>query len=180
MQTVTVQVNQQSLTDLNPNRITAISPQGHILGGTLDPSTGLFTFQTNQSGEFTIAYVEDLVRISLTIGSNVMQDLAGNMPTQTMDVAPIIQNGYTLIPVRFMAYALGADVSWNPDTAEVTLTIPGSAQTITFAIGQTLPGMDIPAQIIDSRTMVPLRFISEFFGAIVTWDAVNGVVEVVR
>ena len=30
--------------------------------------------------------------------------------------------------------------------------------------------MDVPAQINESRTMVPLRFISEFFGAIVTWN----------
>jgi hypothetical protein len=31
-------------------------------------------------------------------------------------------------------------------------------------------GMDVPAQLQNARTMVPLRFIAEFFGAAVTWN----------
>ncbi|MCL2838318.1 MAG: copper amine oxidase N-terminal domain-containing protein [Oscillospiraceae bacterium] len=41
---------------------------------------------------------------------------------------------------------------------------------LTLAIGETIAGMDVPAQIINDRTFVPLRFISEFFGATVEWD----------
>jgi hypothetical protein len=39
--------------------------------------------------------------------------------------------------------------------------------------------MDVPAQLSNSRTMVPLRFISEFFGALVTWDDETRTVEII-
>ncbi|MCL1845444.1 MAG: copper amine oxidase N-terminal domain-containing protein [Defluviitaleaceae bacterium] len=84
-----------------------------------------------------------------------------------MDVTPTIVDGRTLVPVRFIAYALGATVNWNDATRTVSLAHDGN--NLSFAIGETAPGMDVPAQIIDGRTMVPLRFISEFFGATVEW-----------
>jgi hypothetical protein len=107
----------------------------------------------------------------------VITDLAGNIDVITMDVAPVIVDGRTLLPVRFMAYALGATVDWNDATREVTLVTADGA-SLTFAIGAFAPGMDVPAQIIDGRTMVPLRFISEFFGATVEWDAATRTVEI--
>jgi hypothetical protein len=88
------------------------------------------------------------------------------------------------MPVRFMAYALGADVGWNEATREVSLTLNG--QTLTFPVDGTITpalaalGMDVPPMIIDGRTMVPLRFISEFFGAIVTWDDATRTIEIIR
>ncbi|MCL2357349.1 MAG: copper amine oxidase N-terminal domain-containing protein [Defluviitaleaceae bacterium] len=94
-----------------------------------------------------------------------------------MDVAPFVTDGRTLLPVRFMAYALGADIDWDDDTQEVTLTVNGDA--LTFAIGEAAPGMDVPAQIIDARTMVPLRFIGEFFGAEVIWCDSTESVEII-
>jgi len=104
-----------------------------------------------------------------------------------MDVLPRIQNGRTLIPVRFVAEAFGAEVNWT-QAAEgrpltVFLTLDG--QTLSFAIGEITPelaalGMDVPAQLTDGRTMVPLRFINEFFGAVVTWDAETRSIEVIR
>jgi hypothetical protein len=106
-----------------------------------------------------------------------IHDLAANATVKTMDVRPIIVNDRALLPIRFVANALGAEVDWTSATAEspliVHLTIHG--ETLSFGIGEMTPeltalGMDVPAQIINNRTMVPLRFISEFFGAVVTWD----------
>ena len=94
-----------------------------------------------------------------------------------MDVLPVVQDGHTLIPVRFIAYTLGAAVDWNGDTHEVTLTLDG--QRLAFAIGEMAPGMDVPAQMIDGRTFVPLRFINEFFGAEVSWDESTRIIEIV-
>jgi len=104
----------------------------------------------------------------LRLDSYEIIELSGNAPTQVMDVLPVIRNDRTLLPVRFIADVLGAEVVWNEDTREVTLLPPG--RSLTFAIGQMVPGMDVPAQIIQERTFVPLRFISEFFGAEVLWD----------
>ena len=113
---------------------------------------------------------------TLQLDSTAITDQDGNMIT--MDVLPVVQDGRTLLPVRFIAQALGANVSWNPNTYEVTLTQDG--QSLTFAIGETAPGMDVPAQIIGDRTMVPLRFISEFFGADVAWHEAERTIEIIR
>ena len=40
--------------------------------------------------------------------------------------------------------------------------------------------MDVPARIVNSRTMVPVRFISEFFGARVSWDGATRSVEIIK
>ncbi|MCL2578133.1 MAG: copper amine oxidase N-terminal domain-containing protein [Defluviitaleaceae bacterium] len=103
------------------------------------------------------------------IGSLLITDLTGNAKTQTIDVVPIIQNGRTLLSMRFIANAFGASVDWNDAAKEVTLIING--RILILPIGNITPelavlGMDVPPQIMDGRTMVPLRFISEFFGAV--------------
>ena len=129
----------------------------------MDAETGLFTFKAQVPGEFTITYAANLIRLSLQPDSPVITDLAGNAPTQVMDVLSVIQNGRTLVPIHFIAESLGASINWNGDTREVTLTQHGTV--ITFAMGQTARGMDVPAQIMNGRTMVSLYFISEFFNA---------------
>jgi len=80
---------------------------------------------------------------------------------------PVMENNRTLVPIRAISEALGADVDWNNDTREVTLV---ADESLTFAIGELAVGMDVPAQIVNDRTFVPLRFISEFFGANVDWN----------
>jgi hypothetical protein len=164
--TVTVSLADFNIDEINPYRIIAIAEDGTIIVGTLD-ADGLFTFESQISGEFTIIYAENLIRLSMQVGSPVITDLAGNAPTQTMDVLPVIQDGRTLVPIRFIAEALGADVNWNGDTRKVTLTLNGVA--LSFAIGEAVHGMEIPAQIINNRTFVPLGFVSEYFKATVNW-----------
>jgi len=90
-----------------------------------------------------------------------------NSVIQIMDVLPVLQNDRTLVPVRFIAYVLGAEVGWCPYSYEVTLTLDN--RSLTFTIGELAPGMDVLAQLIGERTFVPLRFIIEFFGAEVDW-----------
>ena len=91
------------------------------------------------------------------------------------------QNGRTLVPVRLIAEALGAAVTWVPDTRQVillreddviVLTL-GSSQALVNGQSAALPD-GIPAGVVmwegKESTMVPLRFVSEQLGAQVTWD----------
>ena len=174
----TITANLDGLLTANMNRMRVIAMEnGRNIGGAF--TTGaLFEFEARAADNFTITHLGDLRRINVQLDTFTIRDLAGNGQTLTMDVLPVIQNDRTLLPIRFMAYALGAEVDWNSVTAEVTLTLDG--ERLTFAIGETAPGMDVPAQIINERTMVPLRFISEFFGATVTWDEAARNIEIVR
>ncbi|MCL1862748.1 MAG: copper amine oxidase N-terminal domain-containing protein [Defluviitaleaceae bacterium] len=107
---------------------------------------------------------------------------------QTMDVLPVVVNNRTLIPIRFVAYALGADVDWirpTEDTSSLAQIVLNGRELLIPLDGTITPelanlGMDVPAQIIDDRTMVPLRFVSEFFGALVNWDGETSEIEIIR
>jgi hypothetical protein len=179
---VTVQIPLE-VGDANHYRFVAVDSSGNLVGGKYDPVTGLFSFETSSSGDYSIIYAESLNRLIVSIGSLVINDLAGNADTQTMDVSPVIESERVLLPVRFLAYALGANVSWNETTREVTLTRNGVP--LTFGVdGVVSPaladlGMEVPAKIISGRTMVPLRFIGEYFGAIVNWNAAERTVEII-
>ncbi|MDR2167765.1 MAG: copper amine oxidase N-terminal domain-containing protein [Clostridiales bacterium] len=173
---------------INPFRMTAVDSEGNRIGGIFDVEAMTFTFETYNTGYFTIEYIEDLRRLSLSLHSAFISDLAQpDLNIAPMDVLPVIQEDRTLVPVRFMAYALGADIDWTPatetDPLTVFLTLDG--QTLVIPIGQLSEelaelGMDVPAQIIDDRTMVPLRFISEFFGAQVSWDGDARSIEIIK
>ena len=163
--------------DMNPYRITAIMTDGTIAGGRLNPDANEFILEIYMTGEFVITYREDLRRLLISLDSFEIRDLAGNAPAVAMDVLPYIEYGRIMLPVRFIAEALGADVDWNEASQEITLTIDDIA--LMFSIGQTLPGMDVSAEIVNGRTMVPLRFIAGLFGAAVRWDE-SGFVEVIR
>lgn len=97
------------------------------------------------------------------------------------DLDPFILDGRTLVPVRVISENLGADVSWDADTQQVTITT--DEKTIVLTIGSAtalvngeeteLPdGVAAGLVQVDggSRTVVPVRFISEQLGAEVEWD----------
>ncbi|MDD4238239.1 MAG: stalk domain-containing protein [Desulfotomaculaceae bacterium] len=79
-----------------------------------------------------------------------------------------------LVPVRFISEALGAGVKWQAEEQKVILQ-KGDQQVIltigskTYSVGGQIHLLDAPAIIMNSRTMVPLRFVSEALGAGVTW-----------
>jgi len=171
---ITIEVNLRDfdleglVDDFNPQRVIVELPDGTLVQGVFDLETGVFTFETTAIGNFSIIYAPTLRIIGLEIGSFDIMDLLPGDLLVVMDVVPVIQDNRTLIPLRFVAEIMGASVYWNVETREVTIVRNG--QTLTFAIGEMASGMDIPAQIMDNRTMVPLRFIAEFFNATVYWD----------
>lgn len=100
--------------------------------------------------------------------------------TKTNDVAPKIVNDRTMLPARFVAENLGADVSWDGENQVVTITGKNLKTdddvTIVITIGSDTAlvngeeiKLDSPAFIENDRTYTPIRFISENLGASVSW-----------
>lgn len=92
----------------------------------------------------------------------------------SFDVPPVIEDGRTLVPLRTIFEALGSSVQWDESTqtviakkedTEIKLAIGGQA----YKNGQPV-SLDVPAKIVDGRTLVPLRFVSEAMGCQVGWD----------
>ena len=93
----------------------------------------------------------------------------------TFEVAPVIENDRTLVPLRAIFEALGASVNWDNKTRTVTST--KDETTVVLAIGSTKPTvngqvwpLDVPAKIKNDRTLAPLRFVGEAFGGKVDWN----------
>lgn len=91
------------------------------------------------------------------------------------DVEPFIENGRTLVPIRFISEALGYNVSWNEEKREVSvfnsyMDLVLKIEDKDAIVNGKLVNLDVPAKIVDSRTFVPLRFIGESFGLFVDWD----------
>jgi len=96
-----------------------------------------------------------------------------NLPT---DSPPVIKSGRTLVPVRVISESLGADVDLDKTARKVTVTKNGSVIELTVNKTEVLKNgakfaeLEVPAQVIEGRTMVPVRFVSEALGANVSWD----------
>ena len=96
--------------------------------------------------------------------------------------SPVILYGRTLVPVRGVFEHLGFDVDWNQDAQTVTLTNEDYTVVITidspiFRTNGVEHLLDVPAQIIDGRTMLPIRHVAESVGLYVGWNqARNSVV----
>jgi hypothetical protein len=94
--------------------------------------------------------------------------------------APIIGNGRALVGLRAIAEAMGAQVAWNPETRTATVTLDdrqvsvtiGSDQASMQRTGQTATAIqaDVAPVIVNGRTMVPARLLSESLGLKVSWD----------
>ncbi len=100
------------------------------------------------------------------------------------DVAPKIVDGRTVLPIRVVAEALGADVDWDPTAQKVTITKGDTVielfigKYIAFVDGEAVQ-LDVAPFIDNNRTYLPLRFVSEYLGAIVNWDAETRTVTIV-
>ncbi len=101
-----------------------------------------------------------------------------------MDTDPYITGGHTLVPVRFVAEALGCrEVLW--DEAKRGVTIKDDENVIRLDIGKNTAyvngksvALGTAASIKNNRTYVPIRFVSENMGAEVSWDDTKKIVSI--
>ena len=101
------------------------------------------------------------------------------------DQLPQIVNDRTLVPLRAIFEALGAEVNWNAQTRTVTATKGETQISLTIDSDQlyvngTAKTIDVAAAIINDRTMVPVRAISEALSCNVEWKPDTRTVEITR
>lgn len=93
------------------------------------------------------------------------------------DQLPVIENGRTLVPLRAIFEKIGATVEWDGETQTVIAKSTENGTIIRLTIDSTTAivngvqvGLDVPAKIINGRTLVPVRFVSDCFGVGVDWN----------
>ena len=95
-------------------------------------------------------------------------------PTQD----PVIKNDSTLVPMRTIFEALNAEVEWVDENGVQQIIAKTADKTITMTInskefyvnGEKQPELNEPAQLMNDKTMVPLRAVSESLDCTVEWD----------
>lgn len=91
------------------------------------------------------------------------------------DVPPQIIEDRTLVPLRAIFEALGAEVEWDDATKTVSSQKAGTTVSMTIGVkeitvnGETV-ALDVPPQIVDDRTLVPVRAIAQSYSCKVDWD----------
>ena len=143
-----------------------------------------------------------IIGLSLTSATIVFaqSDLTMTLDGQVInsDVPPFIENDRTMVPVRFISEAFGAEVYWDEDARLVTIA-KDFGELIQLEIGSNVmrsvytqrheyvswydvmnenparfgwfPPLDVAAVIRDDRTFVPVRSIAEALGILTSWDA---------
>ena len=99
-----------------------------------------------------------------------------------MDVAPVIRDGRTLVPIRYVADPLGADISWDGAAGKATASLRG--KVVELWVGKNIAQVNGVAKLIDplnpnvtaitlppGRIVLPLRFVAENLGCEVNWNA---------
>jgi hypothetical protein len=124
-----------------------------------------------------VPLAEGNVVMVLTIGS---KQAYVNGKAVELDVAPFIEKGRTMVPFRFIGESLSAEVSFTTDSSgrvDIVSYTLGKTHVILF-IGKTealVNGgkmiLEVPPQIVEGRTVVPIRFVSEALGCKVSWIA---------
>jgi hypothetical protein len=106
--------------------------------------------------------------ILLKIGE---KDYTKNGVTAQFDVAPYVDpgNGRTMVPIRFIAEAFGAQVEWHNDTETDIISLGSKSLSIT--LGKELPNNMGKSVLIQDRLFVPVRYVSEQLGAAVQWTS---------
>lgn len=110
------------------------------------------------------AAVADTVDVNLVINNEKV----------SADVMPLIQNDRTLVPARAVFETLGGTVEWNQ--SNYTVTVEYDAVVVVLKINSNVAmvngdekTLEVPAQIIKDRTMIPVRFVAEELGFSVGW-----------
>lgn len=125
------------------------------------------------------------VREAVVLAVNSPLALAGENRTQidaeNEKVVPKIIDGSTFVPLRFLAEALGAEVSFEEEGGRIAVLAGGTQ--LSFSVGETAAvkngetvTMEKAAFIEEGRTLVPLRAFSELFNKQVFWEDIGLIV----
>ncbi|QZY54095.1 immunoglobulin-like domain-containing protein [Crassaminicella profunda] len=169
---VTIDLSNQDLTEDDFKNLTGVryekDEKGNVipvkLGGIYDKNTKTFTYYTDRPDLCSVVKARNLLEIDLMIDK---LEGAINHRSKMNDVEPKIINNRTMIPIRFVAENLGADVKWIEKSKTIVINYEG--KIFSMVIGKPIEGFDTSATISNNRTLVPLRYVSEKLGATVMW-----------
>ena len=145
------------------------------IGGTYNSETKTFTAHSEQTGQYVLLECANIQKVNLAVGSHLTTI---NDVTKMNDIAPMIVNDRTMIPLRFVVENFGGEVKWNNETKEIVIYT--SNTELKMQIGTVIEGYGVAPFIQNDRTLVPLRYVAEAIGANVVWIPSTNAIEIVK
>ena len=140
-----------------------------------------------EPGETNVGWVKGIQETEKTEIKLVIDkaEITTNGVAKALDVPAQIVDSRTLVPLRAIFEALGATVEWDGETRTVTSEMDGTNIKLTIDdknlyVNGEAKVLDVPAMIIEGRTMVPARAVAEAYGATVAWDGETRTVTITK
>src|SRR5450756_1358711 len=149
--------------------------------GSLDYTTqAVWTDTLRVAAVFSVAPAQGLLTYRTAETGTVSAHAAGLTTTVTVKINAA---GRTFVPIRFIAETFGSTVTWLPETRGITITLGSTTiilqiENATGVINGKIVALDAAPYIKNSRSMVPLRVISESFGSDVAWNGAKHVITI--
>ena len=104
---------------------------------------------------------------------------------EKLPLEPIIINDYTLVPARETFEKVGAEVTWIKESQQVQvvykdLVVLMKINDVNATVNGQLFKMDIPPKLINGKTMIPVRFVSEAIGLTVNWNGNSRIINIIE
>ncbi|MBY9077620.1 phosphodiester glycosidase family protein [Paenibacillus sp. HN-1] len=109
---------------------------------------------------------------SMTIGQ---KSLTVNGVKKVIDSAPLNQNGTTYVPIKYVLDAFGGSATWNSAAKNIMVLRGSKAMELTvnkkeFILNGKRQSAEVAPILLQGRTLVPLRLVSEQLGLTVKWE----------
>lgn len=159
-----------------------VSPEGNLLVHELEDRDARFVVARYQGFSAPLPVklageqdppVPPRVSMELTVGE---KEILVNGSPQQMDVEPVIVDGRTMVPVRFISQAMNAPVLWDNDTKNATVVQKQRWLDLwldenLMAVNGKNVELDVPPLLLEGRTMLPLSAVASAMGVEVEWEA---------
>lgn len=132
--------------------------------------------KTNTPSYTPTESVVNPVTLAMKINSPwILTEDDGKMFDNDHRVTPLIKNGNTLLPIAPIIERLGGKTDWNGNERKVTISLNKNKIELwidkkTALVNSVKKDMPVSPIIINGKTMIPVRFVSENLGAQVLWD----------
>jgi len=146
-------------------------------GISIGPVSNYFFYKVTVNHAISVTFEDARITLILQIGKDYF---TVNGVKKILDSPPVIKNGRTLLPIRAIIEALGGTVVWAASTKIVDVNLDNNF--IRLQIGNAIASVNdeekiidpanykVVPEIINGRTMLPLRFVAENLGCDVQWD----------